>query len=107
MNLGILTTAWKRFWQKRDSKNSLNGDESNPPRLSSSPNQPKVVTETLITNGFEEYSALNERLLHLILSGKGDSNETDIVRDEMDRRWYKMSAVQQDAIRKMNERFLG
>lgn len=107
MILGILTILWRRFWPMRGFKNSSDGDASNQQRLSSNPTQQKVGTETLITDGFEEYSALNEKLLHLIISGRGDSKETDIIRNEMDRRWYKMSAVQQDAIRKMNERFLG
>jgi hypothetical protein len=41
------------------------------------------------------------------MTGQGDSQYADDIRDLMDDYWYKMSAVEQDAIRTHNEKALG
>jgi hypothetical protein len=107
MNFGIFTTVWRRFWPTRNSKNSSSGDGSSPQPPCSNRTPQRVETETLTTNGFEAYSDLNDRLLRCIMSGKGESEEADKLRDLMDDHWYKMSIAEQDAIRRHNERVLG
>lgn len=107
MNLGILLTPWRLFSPTKSSRNSSNGEGNNLPRHSSNPLPVNTETETLTTNGFESYNALNEQLLRCIMTGKGDSKEADDIRDQMDVYWYKMSAAQQDAIRRHNETALG
>jgi len=57
-------------------------------------------------NHFDEYAALNEQLLHFIMSGQGDMKQADDVRDRMDEHWSKMSLVEQDLMRKRNEKAL-
>ena len=52
---------------------------------------------------FDEYTKLNSRLLKLILSGEGDSELADMVRDEMDRHWYHLTDAEQLLIRRMNK----
>ena len=103
MNLGILSTLWKRLWRMNGSNASSNGVVSNRPQSSSNPNPVSLETETLTTNGFEAYSALNDQLLRCIMTGKGESEEADAIRDQMDDLWKKMSLTQQDAIRRHNE----
>ena len=103
MNLGILSTLWKQLWQMNDSNAFLDGVVSNLPQSSSSPAPVSLEIETVTTNGFEAYSALNDQLLRCIMTGKGESAEADAIRDQMDEHWYKMSLTQQDAIRRHNE----
>lgn len=107
MNLGILTTLWKRFWPMKNSRNSSSGDASNQQQRCLNPTPVSLETETLTTNGFESYCELNDQLLKYILSGAGNSDKADAIRDQMDDHWYKMSNAQQDAIRKHNEQVLG
>lgn len=107
MNLGILSTVWKRFWPMRGSKNSSSGDENSQPQRCSNPTPANLETETLTTNAFEAYSALNDQLLRCIMSGEGDSKAADDVRDCMDDLWKKMSLTEQNAIRRYNETALG
>ena|ERR1035437_5627342 len=103
MNLGILSTLWKIFSPMKGFKNSLSGDGSNLQQRCSSPTPASLETETVITNRFVAYSVLNDQLLHYIMTGKGESEGADAIRDHMDERWYKMSLTQQDAIRIYNE----
>lgn len=53
---------------------------------------------------FDQYSKLNDKLLRLILSGKGESREANDVRNEMDVHWFAMTDMEQDLMRKHNER---
>ena len=107
MNLGILSTVWKRFWPTRDSKNSSSGGGSNQQQRCSSPTPVSFETETLTTNAFGAYSALNDQLLRCIMTGKSESAEAEAIRDQMDDLWKKMSLPEQDAIRRHNEAALG
>ena len=91
----------------RGSKNSSSGGVNNQQQRRSSPLPVNFEIETLTTNSFEKYSALNDQLLRLILLGEGDGAVADDVRDLMDEYWYKMSLTEQNAIRQHNETALG
>lgn len=41
------------------------------------------------------------------MTGKGDSEEADAIRDNMDVHWYKMSLTEQNLMRERNEKALG
>lgn len=103
MNLGILTTLWNQWWQMNDSNASSNGDESSPQRLSSSLSMESLGIETLTTNGFEEYNALNDQLLRCIMTGKGSTDEAEGIRNRMNDLWQHMSLEEHTAIRRYNE----
>lgn len=49
-------------------------------------------------NHFDSYALLNDQLLGLIMADKGESNEADVIRDEMDIHWNKMNICEQNLI---------
>jgi hypothetical protein len=103
MNFGILLTPWKLFSLPRSFKNSSNGVASNRQRRSSNQAPGNFETEIPTINHFEEYAALNEQLLRCIFTGEGNSTEAEVIRDQLDVHWHKMSAIEQELMRKRNE----
>lgn len=48
---------------------------------------------------YVQYERLLDKLSRLMAEGKGDTNEADTVRDEMDAPWYKLSQEETDRLR--------
>lgn len=48
---------------------------------------------------YVQYERLLEELSHLMAEGKGDTDEADAIRDEMDVPWYKLSQEETDRMR--------
>lgn len=106
MNLGILSILWKRFWPTRGSKSSSDGGLSSHQQRYSNPSPVSFGTETLTTNKFEAYIYFNDQLLHFIMTGRGDSDEAEDIRNKMNDLWQHMSLTEHTAIRRHIEKAL-
>ena len=103
MNLEILSTLWNLFSPMKGSKNSSSGEGSSQQQRCSNPTPVSLETETLTTNGFEAYNYFNDQLLHCIMTGKGESDEAEDIRNKMNDLWQHMSLEEHTAIRRHNE----
>src|SRR5262249_38530517 len=60
-------------------------------------------SETAAEPAVRTYARLLHQLHRFIAEGTGDSDEADIVRDEMDAPWYAMTKVEQERVGGLSE----
>jgi hypothetical protein len=56
---------------------------------------------------FEKYLRLLLDLNVLMATGRGDEHEADVIRDQMDKPYWKISNVERDLIDKISEALYG
>jgi hypothetical protein len=59
-----------------------------------------------MTDSYVQYVRLMNRLHWLTAEGRGDSEEADELRDDMDGPWYLMTDAEREIVRKMSAEFV-